>query len=139
MASPVSQTVSHYTIKEQAASVFREFAREQPGPLLGTLGLEFTYALDGNRLETLKMLDSNPSLKAPWDFQTAYWKSVCLAMIGERKQALDCLALDVNLGMSNFPLMNKLDPFLASLRGEPRFKALMIQVKREWEHFEAQG
>ena len=38
--------------------------------------------------------------------------------------------------MTNYPLMNELDPFLASIRGEERFKKLMKRVKKEWEHFE---
>jgi hypothetical protein len=85
----------------------------------------------------MKGLDSKPFLKEPWDFQTAYWKSACLALIGEKERALDALELDVNLGMSNYPLMNELDPFLASIRGEARFKTLMERVRYEWEHFEA--
>ena len=28
------------------------------------------------------------------------------------------------------------DPFLASIRNEPRFRKLMERVKYEWEHFE---
>jgi len=29
-----------------------------------------------------------------------------------------------------------IDPFLANIRGEPRFQKLMQRVKYEWEHFE---
>jgi serine/threonine protein kinase/tetratricopeptide (TPR) repeat protein len=122
--------------KEEAGLIFDEVAREQPGSLLGSLGLAFKYALEGRRSETLTMLESNRSLQNPWDFQSAYWKTECLALIGEKERALDCLERDVNLGMSNYPLMNELDPFLASIRGEPRFQKLMERVKYEWEHFE---
>ncbi len=122
--------------REEAGPVFEEFGREQPGTLFASLGLSFKYALEGKRPETLAMLDSNPSLKDPWDFQTCYWKADCLALIGEKELALDCLELDVNLGMSNHPLMNELDPFLVSIRGEERFQKLMERVKYEWEHFE---
>jgi hypothetical protein len=82
------------------------------------------------------MLDSNPSLRKPWDFQSAYWKTECLALIGEKELAIEWLEQDVNLGMSNYPLMNELDPFLANIRGEERFKKLMARVKYDWEHFE---
>jgi hypothetical protein len=57
-------------------------------------------------------------------------------LIGEKARALDCLERDVNLGMSNYPLMSELDPFLAGIRGEERFKKLMERVKSEWENFE---
>jgi hypothetical protein len=36
----------------------------------------------------------------------------------------------------NFPFLSKHNPLLANIRGEPRFKALMERVKREWENFE---
>jgi hypothetical protein len=32
-------------------------------------------------------------------------------------------------------LLAELDPFLANIRGEERFKKLMERVKYEWEHF----
>ena len=122
--------------KEEAGLLFDEVAREQPGTLFACLGVAFKYALEGMRSETLAMLDSNPHIQKPWDFQTAYWKAECLALIGEKELALDCLELDVNLGMSNYPLMSELDPFLAGIRGEARFKKLMERVKYEWEHLE---
>jgi serine/threonine protein kinase len=122
--------------KEEAGLVFDEVAREQPGTLFACMGLAFKYALQGKRSETLAMLDSNPHLQNPWDFQTAYWKTECLALIGEKELALACLELDVNLGMSNYPLMSELDPFLVNIRGEERFKKLMEGVKYEWEHLE---
>jgi serine/threonine protein kinase len=122
--------------KEEAGSVFDEVAREQPGTLFACMGMAFKYALEGKRAETLAMLESNPHSQKPWDFQTAYWKAECLALIGEKEMALDCLELDVNLGMSNYPLMSELDPFLAGIRGEERFKMLIKRVKDEWEHLE---
>jgi eukaryotic-like serine/threonine-protein kinase len=122
--------------KEEAGLVFEEVAREQPGTLFACLGLAFKYALEGKNSETLTTLDSNPHCQKPWDFQTAYWKTECLALIGEKELALDCLELDVNLGMSNYPLMSELDPFLAGIRGEEHFRKLMERVRYEWEHLE---
>jgi serine/threonine protein kinase/tetratricopeptide (TPR) repeat protein len=122
--------------KEEARAIFAQVAQEQPGSLLACLGQAFISAFKGSRAETLAALGSNPSLRDPWDFQTTYWKADCLALIGEIELALDCLELDVNLGMSNYPLMSELDPFLDNVRGEERFKTLMERVKSEWEHFE---
>jgi len=129
-------SLAHMDQKEEAGLIFEQVAREQPGTLFASLSLSFKYALEGRRPETLNMLDSNPSLKEPWDFQSTYWKTECLALIGEKERALDCLERDVDLGMTNYPLMNELDPFLANIRGEPRFQKLMERVKYEWEHFE---
>jgi TolB-like protein len=122
--------------KEEAGRIFDEVAREQPGTLFACLGLAFKYALEGKRSEALATLDSNPSVRNPWDFQSAYWKTECLALAGEKELALECLERDVALGMSNYPLMSERDPFLANIRGEERFKKLMERVKHEWEHLE---
>jgi eukaryotic-like serine/threonine-protein kinase len=129
-------SLAYMNRKKESGQIFEEVAREQPGTLFACLGLAFKFAFEGKRSEALAALDSNPSLRKSWDFQSCYWKAECLALIGEKEMALDCLELDVNLGMSNYPLMNELDPFLANIRGEERFKKLMERVKFEWEHFE---
>jgi serine/threonine protein kinase len=122
--------------KEEAGVILDQCAREQPGTVFESLGLAFKFALAGKTPETLTMLDSNPRLQKSMDFQVAYWITECYALIGEKERALDWLERDVNLGMINYPLMNGLDPFLANIRGEERFKKLMERVKYEWEHFE---
>ncbi len=50
--------------------------------------------------------------------------------------ALEWLAVAVDRGFVNYPLLATHDPFLATVRGEARFDALMERVKDEWEHFE---
>ncbi len=122
--------------KEEAESVFDQCAREQPGTTFEGLGLAFKFALAGKTSEALTVLDSNSHLQKSMDFQVAYWVTECYALIGETQRALAWLERDVNLGMINYPLMNKLDPFLVNIRGEERFKKLMERVKYEWEHFE---
>jgi serine/threonine protein kinase len=122
--------------RNEAGQIFDDVARDQPGTLFACLGLAFKCAFEGKKSETLAMLDSNPSLRKSWDFQSAYWKTECLALAGEKELALDCLERDVDLGMSNYPFISELDPFLADIRGEERFKKLMERVKYEWEHLE---
>jgi eukaryotic-like serine/threonine-protein kinase len=59
-----------------------------------------------------------------------------MALLGEKKESMDWLENAVNRGFINYPLLAVKDPFLANIRGEPRFKKLMERVKYEWEHFE---
>ncbi|NLP10791.1 protein kinase [bacterium] len=129
-------SLAHMGRQQEAGHIFDQVAKEQPGTLFACLSQSFKWALAGDRSGTLKALESNPSVKDPWDFQTTYWKTECLALIGEKERALGCLELDVNLGMSNYPLMSELDPFLDNIRGEERFHKLMVRVKDEWEHLE---
>jgi TolB-like protein/predicted Ser/Thr protein kinase len=62
--------------------------------------------------------------------------SECYAMLDEREQAFDWLENAVNRGFINYPYLNEYDPFLAKLRGDPRFQKLMVRVKDEWGRFE---
>ncbi len=58
------------------------------------------------------------------------------AILDEREQALDWLENAVDRGCINYPYLSQYDPFLAKLRGDPRFQKLMVRVKGEWERFE---
>jgi hypothetical protein len=49
---------------------------------------------------------------------------------------LDWLENTDNRSFINYPFLNEHAPWLANIRGEPRFKKLMKRVKYEWEHFE---
>lgn len=58
------------------------------------------------------------------------------AIMGEVDRALDSLEEAVDQGFINYPFLAEHDVLLEPLRGEPRFKAILEGVKREWETFE---
>lgn len=58
------------------------------------------------------------------------------AMNGNVDEALEWLQYGLEIGAINYPFLAEVDPWLASIRNEPRFKKLMERVKYEWEHFE---
>jgi hypothetical protein len=60
-----------------------------------------------------------------------------LAWVGSKEGALEWLGYAVDADFINYPMLGEHDPFLAELRGEPRFDALLENVKHEWENFEA--
>jgi len=37
----------------------------------------------------------------------------------------------------NYPFLSRIDPWLETIRGDPRFEALMARVRHEREAFEA--
>ena len=63
---------------------------------------------------------------------------VTLAMLSEcSSYGYDIMERAVEFGYINYPYFAHHDPFLASVRAEPRFARLMERVKRDWEAFEA--
>ena len=58
------------------------------------------------------------------------------ALLGETEKALEWLEHGLELGFINYPALAEKNPFLESLRSDPRFQKLMVRVKKEWEEFE---
>jgi hypothetical protein len=59
------------------------------------------------------------------------------ALIGRRDDALRWLQESVERGFINYPVLATHDPFLESLRGDTGYEALMQQVQRRWQAFDA--
>ena len=70
------------------------------------------------------------------DVQFSWMVGSCYAMLGKAEDAIDWIEHAVKRGFIHYPFLTEYDPFLANIRGEPRFKKLMERVKYEWEHFE---
>ncbi len=65
-----------------------------------------------------------------------YFVASFCALAGSEATALEWLAVGIDRGLVNYPLLAKRDPFLATLRGGAQFDALIERVKDEWERFE---
>jgi len=70
------------------------------------------------------------------DPQLSYHLGSFYSFLNQPANALDWLENAIGRGICPYPFM-EVDPFLANIRGEERFKKLMERVKYEWEHFEA--
>jgi hypothetical protein len=67
------------------------------------------------------------------DAQGACFVAEAFAVAGRTDEALEWLGHAVESGFKNYPMLSERDPFLATLRGEPRFEKLLASVKAEWE------
>ena len=66
----------------------------------------------------------------------SYHLAAVLALAGAREEALDWLENAVDRGFMNHTFLATQDPFLESLRGEPRFLDLVQRAREAWERFE---
>jgi serine/threonine protein kinase/tetratricopeptide (TPR) repeat protein len=93
-------------------------------------------ALRGDREELLRLMTPELRAAVKWDEIFAWWTADCFALVDERETAIDFLECAVKFGFINAPWLSEHEPFLASLRGEPRFVRLMERVRKAWEAFE---
>jgi len=94
------------------------------------------HAFQGEGTEALEAL-SEETREFLWnDPETVWMTASALALTSLKTEALDWLEHAVERGWTNYPLFSENDPLLESIRGQERFKDLMVRVKREWEVFD---
>ena len=112
-------------------------ARESAPMAWARLAPAMAAALRGERDTLLRLMTPELRAAVKWDEIFAWWTADCFALVNERDAAIDFLECAVKFGFSNLPWLSEHEPFLANLRGEPRFVRLMERVRKAWEAFES--
>ncbi len=98
--------------------------------------LFFKYSLQGEKSKALETISKEVKIYF-WNDPEVQWFGICnYALINEKEEALNWLEHVINRGFINYPFLNDRIPFLENIRGEERFRKLMVRVKHEWENFE---
>jgi serine/threonine protein kinase/tetratricopeptide (TPR) repeat protein len=96
----------------------------------------FIGALHGDR-EAVRRGVAELEEYAARDKEASWSCAGCLAMVGDRDQALGFLANAIELGFVNGRFLSTRDSFLVPLRGDPRFEALMEKAREKQRTFDA--
>ena len=102
-----------------------------------TIGVVLRHALKGDKQQALDAITDTFLSHTRTDPQFSWFLSGCYALLDEQGEAVTWLENAVRGGLKNYPLVAEHDPFLARLRGHPRFEVLLERIKHEWETFEA--
>ena len=123
--------------RDEATMMLERVAHDATDMAWARMAPAMAHALRGERREVLRVM--TPELRAAvWgDDIFCWWAADALALAGEREGALEFVERVVALGWINYPFLARSEPFLANIRGEPRFANLMERVRRAWEAFEA--
>ncbi len=121
---------------EEAYKLFDLVVKETPKSIWAQSALFYKFSLKGDKKNALQAVTEE--LKNSMKLNTIYPITIAgrYALIKEKEEALDWLEYGINYGCINYPFLNEYDPFLENIRGEERFKKLMVRVKHEWENFE---
>ncbi|HJU69283.1 MAG TPA: hypothetical protein VJ650_13665, partial [Gemmatimonadaceae bacterium] len=122
--------------RDEGIALLEAVAHDTSSTAWARLAPALAHALRGERTELLGLVTPELRAAAYWDETFSWWLADCFALVEERETAIDFLERAVEFGFINLPWLSQHEPFLASVRGEPRFARLMERVRRAWEAFE---
>jgi len=139
--SPMAQFVYAISLAynnnlDEAFSIIDRSAKATPNHATTKIVLLLKYGLLKNKERAFQEMTPDFQKTCRRDCEWSYYVADALSLLGAKTEALNWLENAVSRGFINYPLLAEKDPWLANIRGEPRFKKLMERVKYEWEHFE---
>jgi tetratricopeptide (TPR) repeat protein len=122
--------------REEGVAMLDAVAGDTSAMAWARLAPAMACALRGERDELLRIMTPELRAAAEWDEIFAWWAGDCFALVNEADAAIDFIERAVEFGFINAPWLSQDEPFLASLRSEPRFGRLMDGVRKAWRAFE---
>ncbi len=119
--------------REEGLVLFDQLKSAEAG-LLSPFGALFSAAVRGEGQAVMKLTIVIQAY-ARRDKEMSWALADCYALIGDIDGALDWLSNSIELGLINDRFFAEYDPFLAPLRGDRRFQALMERAREKQRSF----
>jgi hypothetical protein len=117
---------------DEASEVVRELKTEHADSALAQLGTSLYHGICGEPVAAREALTDEQRPAAQNSELVSRELTHCLALAGETEEALSWLEHTVRIGNVNYPFWSQHNEWVACLRTEARFEALMSKVKQEW-------
>jgi non-specific serine/threonine protein kinase len=121
---------------DDASRVTADLEKDAPGDYLTLLTRFLINAYEGRKADVERTMTSDFVAATEQDFQYSMMTAGGYSLLGEKEKALYWLENAIKRGFNNYVHMSEHDPFLATLRGEERFKELMRVAKARCDEFE---
>jgi len=130
----LAQALAYLGREDEAAPYFDKVIATDARPL-SALSRLWRLAAGGDREGFLKALESDTQLieTARTDEWFPNFIAACFARLGDHAGAIEWLERAVGWGFSNHRFLGELSPFLAPLRGDSRFHALLNEARKKQE------
>jgi eukaryotic-like serine/threonine-protein kinase len=119
--------------REEAIAIFEAEGSALPDTAYGSVSLFLSRALQGDAEGAIRYVTAQLEHAASWTEYLALFLADGYSLIGRNDDAIRWLRTAVALGFINYPILSTRDPFLATLRSDPRFQELMRMVKARWQ------
>lgn len=117
---------------EEASEAVRELNSEHAGSVLAQLGTALFHGVCAEPEAAREAVTDELRAAARNSELLSRELTHCLALAGETDEALSWLENTVRIGNVNYPFWSQHNDWVACLRTDARFGALMNKVKREW-------
>lgn len=117
---------------DEASEAVRELSSEHAGSALAQLGTALLHGVCGEPGAAREAVTDELRAAARNSELISRELTNCLALAGETDEALSWLENTVRIGNVNYPFWSRHNEWVAGLRTDARFKALMNEIKREW-------
>jgi hypothetical protein len=122
---------------DAVAAVLETFPDEVRDTVPARVAFFLSYALAGNAEGVDATLTPDIEAVATASDLFARMLAQGYAMAGVPERALHWLEIAVGRGFINYPFLARYDPFVRTLRTDPRFLQLMEIARDRWERFDA--
>jgi tetratricopeptide (TPR) repeat protein len=123
--------------RSDEAAALAAWATPYEGSFMKWMTLVAWRAHRGEREETLALLTADFLEACRRDFNYSVYVAEAYAQVGESASALDWVDNAIRMGFLNHEYLSQRDIFLAPLRGDPRFEALMDRAREKERAFDA--
>jgi serine/threonine-protein kinase len=120
-------------LRDEAIAILEPVGADLSGTVNGSWALFFMHALAGNADQALA--EVTPELEWAASFVEVFALAIAdgFAAIERHEEAIAWTRTAVSCGFVNYPFLAQHDPFLATMRDDPRFQELLSEVKPRWE------